>query len=362
VDSVDNEARGRLRALFEWLKGTPPAPSAASPTRRGTPARLGHYAITGKLGEGGMGVVYAARDERLGRTVALKTMSAVSDKSARKRLWRAARAAASVSHPNICQIYEIGEDQGELFIAMELLEGQSLADEMRQGPINVSRVTSIGLGMLSALSALHARGIIHRDLKPSNVFLTTHGVKLLDFGLARPEIEQAVTAVTQTGMLVGTPRYMAPELVTGDEVDARSDLFATGAILFEMLAGRPAFGGKTVAEVVHATVYEQPPALGGSPAIAAVDRAIRRALAKRPADRVPTADAMADDLRAAATLDGDGAGPCDDTARRAALPDPASGCRNRFPLVQSRRRDHDVVVGHRIARRAIERGGGALHR
>ena len=250
-----------------------------------------------------MGVVYAARDERLGRTVALKTMSSVSDESARKRLWREARVAASVSHPNICQIYEIGEDQGELFIAMELLQGQSLADEMRQGPMNVSRATAIGLGMLSALSALHARGIIHRDLKPSNVFLTTHGVKLLDFGLARPEIEQAVTAVTQTGMLVGTPRYMAPELVTGDEVDARSDLFATGAILFEMLAGRPAFSGKTVAEVVHATVYEQPPALGGSPAIAAVDRAIRRALAKRPAERVPSADALAEDLRAAASLD-----------------------------------------------------------
>ena len=250
-----------------------------------------------------MGVVYAARDERLGRTVALKTMSSVSDESARKRLWREARVAASVSHPNICQIYEIGEDQGELFIAMELLEGQSLADEMRQGPMNVSRATAIGLGMLSALSALHARGIIHRDLKPSNVFLTTHGVKLLDFGLARPEIEQAVTTVTQTGMLVGTPRYMAPELVTGDEVDARSDLFATGAILFEMLAGRPAFSGTTVAEVVHATVYEQPPALGGSPAIAAVDRAIRRALAKRPAERVPSADALAEDLRAAASLD-----------------------------------------------------------
>jgi serine/threonine protein kinase/tetratricopeptide (TPR) repeat protein len=303
VDSVDNEPRGRLRALFEWLTRTPPPPPGASPSRRGAPTRLGHYAITGKLGEGGMGVVYAARDERLGRTVALKTMSAVSDETARKRLWREARAAASVSHPNVCQIYEIGEDQGELFIAMELLDGQSLADEMRQGPMKVPRAVSIGLGMLSALSALHARGIIHRDLKPSNVFLTEHGVKLLDFGLARPEIEQAVTAVTQTGMLVGTPRYMAPELVTGDEVDARSDLFATGAILFEMLSGRPAFNGKTVAEVVHATVYEQPPALGGSPAIAAVDRAIRRALAKRPAERVPSADAMAEDLRAATSLD-----------------------------------------------------------
>jgi len=256
-----------------------------------------------------MGIVYAARDERLGRTVALKTMSALAaDESARKRFWREARAAASVSHPNICQIYEIGEDAGELFIAMELLDGQSLADEMRQGPMNVSRAVSVGLGMMSALSALHARGVIHRDLKPSNVFLTAHGVKLLDFGLARPELDgarQAVTAITQSGMLVGTPRYMAPELVTGENVDARSDLFAAGAILFEMLAGRPAFEGRTIAEVVHAIVYEQPPALGGSPAVAAIDRVIRRALAKRPADRVPSAAAMADELRAAASLDTD---------------------------------------------------------
>jgi len=309
VNSVDDEPRGRLRALLDWLKAEPPLKPGTSAARRDVPVRLGHYAITGKVGEGGMGVVYAARDERLGRTVALKTMSALAaDETARKRFWREARAAASVSHPNICQIYEIGEDAGELFIAMELLDGQSLADEMRQGPMNVSRAVSVGLGMLSALSALHARGVIHRDLKPSNVFLTAHGVKLLDFGLARPELDgsrQTVTAITQSGMLVGTPRYMAPELVTGENVDARSDLFAAGAILFEMLAGRPAFEGRTIAEVVHAIVYEQPPALGGSPAVAAIDRVIRRALAKRPADRVPSAAAMADELRAAASLDTD---------------------------------------------------------
>jgi serine/threonine protein kinase/tetratricopeptide (TPR) repeat protein len=308
VDSID-EPRGRLRALIEWLKGAqPPQPHSVAGSH-GVPARLGHYRITGKLGEGGMGVVYSARDERLGRTVALKTMSSVAhDEPARKRFWREARAAASVSHPNICQIYEIGEDAGELFIAMELLEGTSLADEIQRGPMSVSQAAPIGLGMLAALSALHARGIIHRDLKPSNVFITPHGVKLLDFGLARPELTSelpAVTAITQTGILVGTPRYMAPELVTGDGVDARSDLFAAAAILFEMLSGRPAFGGKTVAEVVHATVYDQPPALGGSPVIAAVDRVIRRALAKRPADRLSSADAMAEELRSAAGVESD---------------------------------------------------------
>jgi len=309
VDSVNDEPRGRLRALLAWLTGTQPPQPKAEPARHDHPARLGHYAITRKLGEGGMGVVYAARDERLGRTVALKTMSSLaSDETARKRFWREARAAASVSHPNICQIYEIGEDRGELFIAMELLEGEPLSEEMRLGPMSVSRTATVGLGMLAALSALHTRGIIHRDLKPSNVFLTPHGVKLLDFGLARPEIDDArhtMSAITQAGMLVGTPRYLAPELVTGDGIDARSDLFAAGAILFEMLSGRPAFGGRTVAEVVHAAVYEQPPALGGSAGVAAVDRVIRRALAKRPAERPSSAEVMADDLRAAAGVDTD---------------------------------------------------------
>ena len=279
------------------------------PLADGLPARIGHYAIARKLGEGGMGVVYAARDERLERTVALKTMSSLaSDETARKRFWREARAAASVNHPNVCQIYEIGEDGGELFIAMELLEGEALAERLRRGPLSVSETVPIGLGMLAALSALHARGIVHRDLKPSNVFLTPHGVKLLDFGLARPELERSLgsaTELTRTGMVMGTPRYMAPEQVTGEAVDARSDLFAAGAILFEMLAGRPAFGGRTVVEILHATLHEQPPALTGSPAVAAVDRVIRRALAKRPAERPASADAMAEELRAVRGVDGD---------------------------------------------------------
>ena len=126
----------------------------------------------------------------------------------------------------------------------------------------MSRTVPIGLGMLAALSALHARGIVHRDLKPSNVFLTPHGVKLLDFGLARPELERSLsmaTELTRTGIVMGTPRYMAPEQVTGESVDARSDLFAAGAILFEMLAGRPAFAGRNVVEIMHATLNEQPP-------------------------------------------------------------------------------------------------------
>ncbi len=256
-----------------------------------------------------MGVVYAARDSRLERTVALKTMASLAnDETARRRFWREARAAASVNHPNVCQIYEIGEEQGELFIAMELLEGESLAERMRRGPFSVSEMLPVALEMLSALTALHDRAIVHRDLKPSNVFLTPHGVKLLDFGLARPELEptlgSAASGLTQTGVVMGTPRYMAPEQVNGEAVDFRSDLFAAGAIVFEMLSGRPAFGGRSVVEVLYATVHEQPPALTGSPAVAAVDRVLRRALAKRPADRPASAQEMADQLRAIRGVEG----------------------------------------------------------
>ena len=247
-----------------------------------------------------MGVVYAARDERLHRTVALKTMAPRAEsETARLRFWREARAAASVNHPNVCQVYEIGEDGGELFIAMELLDGVSLAERLKQGPMNVSETVSIGRGILAALSALHAQGIVHRDLKPSNVFLTSHGVKVLDFGLARPvRYAEAHTELdlTGTGVVLGTPRYMAPEQALDAAVDARTDLFAAGAILFEMLAGRPAFIGATSVAILHATVYEHPPALTGSAAVAAVDRVIRRALAKQPGERPASADAMADEL------------------------------------------------------------------
>ena len=308
---ADNTSRGGFRALYEWLTGatSPHLPSnvPSAPTGEILPARIGRYAIERKLGEGGMGVVYAARDDRLERTIALKTLSALAnDETARQRLWREARAAASVNHPNVCQIYEVGEDGGRLFIAMELLEGEALAERLRRGPLSTSEAVPIGLGMLAALSALHARGIVHRDLKPSNVFLTAHGVKLLDFGLARPELDGSLSpaaGLTRTGIVMGTPRYMAPEQVTGEAVDTRSDLFAAGAILFEMLAGRPAFSGRTIVEVLHATQHEQPPALTGSPAVAAVDRVIRRAMAKRPAERPASAEAMAEELRAIRGVD-----------------------------------------------------------
>ena len=293
----------------EWLTSTPSPEGDDTRGRQSVPARIGHYVVSRTLGQGGMGVVFAAHDERLDRPVAVKRMASLGDETARKRFWREARVAASVNHPNVCQIYEIGEDAGELFIAMELLEGTVLSERLRGGPLSLAGAVPVALEILSALTALHSRGVVHRDLKPSNVFLTAHGVKLLDFGLARPERDLSIsdaTHLTGTGLMVGTPRYMAPEQIAGDAIGPKTDLFATGAILFEMLAGRPAFVGRTLVDILHATQYEQPPALAGSPAIAAVDRVIRRALAKRLDDRPASAEAMAEELRAVRGIDATG--------------------------------------------------------
>ena len=272
---------------------------AAAPT----PECIGRYRIDGVLGEGGMGVVYAAHDERLDRRVALKMIrKAATDQRAPERLWREARAAASLNHPNVCQVYEVGEENGELFLAMELLDGESLAVRLIQGPLPCAEAVQITLAVLAALEALHRRDLVHRDLKPSNVFLTPHAVKLLDFGLARPIPTGGgtrETGLTLPGTIVGTPNYMAPEQVLGQTLDARTDVFAAGIVLFEMLCGRPPFAGGSVVRVLHAITVEQPPALGGSPAIVAADRVIHRALSKSPQDRYQTADAMAQALREA---------------------------------------------------------------
>jgi len=285
--------KGVLRRLLEGLRGETPTPGSPH-----VPGRLGRYRILHRLGQGGMGVVFAAEDESLGRRVAVKTI-AEPDESARKRFRREARAAAGVNHPNVCQVYEIGEDGGQLFIAMELLEGESLTDRLVRGPLPTAEAIALGRGILAALQALHASGIVHRDLKPSNVFLTPHGVKLLDFGLARPlpkDLTQSIeagTELTRPGLLIGTPRYMAPEQVLGHDVDARTDLFSAATILYEAVSGRPAFLGATVVEVLSATLHDQPPALTGDAAAVALDRLLRRALAKRPADRPPSAAEMA---------------------------------------------------------------------
>jgi non-specific serine/threonine protein kinase len=269
----------------------------------------GRYRITRKLGEGGMGVVFAGHDDRLGRAVAIKMIrQATSTPAARERLWREARAAARVSHPNVCQIFEIGEAQDQLFITMELLEGESLAARLARGPIALGECVPIAMATLSALGAIHKSGIVHRDLKPSNVFLTPHAVKLLDFGLARPVDDdplgegQTQAGLTLAGTIIGTPRYMSPEQAMGQPLDERSDLFAAAIVIYEMLTGRPPFGGDNPVQVMHAVMYDEVPALAGSAAVAAVDRVLHRAMAKSPGGRYSSADAMALDLRSAAEL------------------------------------------------------------
>jgi serine/threonine protein kinase len=284
--------------------------------------RLGHYEVISLIGSGGMGDVYRARDPRLGREVAVKTLrTAGSD--ARARLWREARAAASVSHPSVCQIHDVGETSDNIYIVMELLQGEPLAHRLKDGPLDVDHAIKVTLSVLDALTALHSRDIVHRDLKPSNVFLTDSGVKLLDFGLARSRhtISGADLTITQAGTIVGTPRYMAPEQWGDAPPDPRSDVFTTGSLLFEMMTGTPAFAGDDLVQVYHNIMSSHPPPLAGSAVTAAVDVVIHRALEKRADDRYPSAESMAQALRSAVTLVSTGPQtPVRPTTRLIALP------------------------------------------
>jgi serine/threonine protein kinase len=267
-------------------------------------SRLGIYEVIALIGSGGMGDVYRARDPRLEREVAIKTVRASSaDDDARARLWREARAAASVNHPGICQIYDVGDADGTIFLVMELLDGEPLERRLADGPMSLNDSVQTALAILGALEALHRRGIVHRDLKPSNVFIADGHVKLLDFGLARApgRMRGPDPTITQKGVVIGTPRYMAPEQWSGAVLDPRTDLFGTALLLFEMLTGKPAFPGEDLMQVYHAVMSSQPPALSGSSTIMAVDAVVHRALEKRPDDRYHSATAMADALRAAAS-------------------------------------------------------------
>ena len=271
-----------------------------------------HYRILEKLGSGGMGVVYKAEDLMLGRFVALKFLAERlrHDSQSLERFRREARAASTLNHPNICTIYEVGEHEDQHFIAMELLEGETLAARIGKGALPLAEAMRIALGLLAALQVLHSKELVHRDLKPSNMFLTENGVKIIDFGLAclaRADPTVTQTQLTTPGMLVGSPNYMSPEHLLGHALTPASDLFAAGAIIFEMLSKRRAFTGRSVLEALHAIQYGQPPTLSGSPAIAAVDRVIHRALAK---ERYPSADAMAQDLRATLLLEDSDVTPC----------------------------------------------------
>jgi serine/threonine protein kinase/Tfp pilus assembly protein PilF len=239
---------------------------------------ISHYRVVGKLGAGGMGVVYKAEDKRLGRLVALKFLpdNTIIDTNALDRFNREARTASTLDHPNICTIYEIDEDQGRPFIAMQLLEGQTLRDRIGDKPLPLKTVLDWGLQISDALQAAHAKGIMHRDIKPANVFITDRGqAKILDFGLAKltaPDQERsndlatmsASAQLTHVGALVGTVAYMSPEQARGEPLDTRTDLFSLGVLLYEMATGKRAFSGPTWAVTVHAILGQAPVSLNES--------------------------------------------------------------------------------------------------
>jgi serine/threonine protein kinase/tetratricopeptide (TPR) repeat protein len=276
------------------------------PAMPGRPGWIARYRILRTLGAGGMGVVYAAFDDQLEREIAVKTIPLEgSDDRSRERFLLEARTAASLNHPNVCQVYEVGEEHGRGFLAMELLAGEPLSARLTRGPLEASEAVSVTLELLSALGALHGRGMTHRDVKPSNVFLTPHGVKLLDFGLASramPIADTEATALTLRGVLAGTPYYMAPEQTRGDAADARTDLFAVALVLFEMLTGHKAFDRDSIVGVLHAIAFDPTPPIAGPPPAARLAPIVQRGLAKSAADRYQSAAAMADALTASANI------------------------------------------------------------
>jgi eukaryotic-like serine/threonine-protein kinase len=271
--------------------------------------RLGHYEILAMVGAGGMGEVYRARDARLSRDVAIKIIKPdlLASGNAIARFRREARSFASLSHPNIATLYEFGDHQDIHFLVMEYLDGESLAVRLaRGGAIPVPESVEIASEIADALRHAHERGVLHRDLKPANIILTKGSAKLLDFGLAKP-VAVDETASTQTPIsgkdaILGTYQYMAPEVLSGLEADVRSDIFALGAVMFEMMTGQKPFGGTTFATIVSAILHDVPPPVSRLQPRASqgVDRIVRNCLARDPADRWSTAAQVRDQLRAAA--------------------------------------------------------------
>jgi serine/threonine protein kinase/Tol biopolymer transport system component len=261
--------------------------------------RLGPYEILSAIGAGGMGEVYRARDTRLDRTVAIKVLPAhlAGDPERRERFEREARTIASLNHPHICVLHDIGRQDGTDFLVMEYLEGETLAQRLMKGPLPLDQTLQYAIEIADALDKAHRKGVTHRDLKPGNIMLTKTGTKLLDFGLAKlrqdaapvVSLSQMPTAdsLTAQGTILGTLHYMAPEQVEGKEVDARTDIFAFGAVVYEMATGKKAFEGKTSASVMAKILEVDPPSISSlqpmSPA--ALDRAVKTCLAKDPEDR-----------------------------------------------------------------------------
>jgi eukaryotic-like serine/threonine-protein kinase len=285
--------------------------------------RLGPYQIEAPVGAGGMGEVYRAKDTRLDRVVAIKVLPSDLSRSPerRQRLEREARAISALSHPHICTLYDIGHQDGVDYLVMEYLEGETLEERLRKGPLPLNQVLRYGVEIADALSKAHAKGIVHRDLKPGNIMLTRSGAKLLDFGLARvmkqpaPVVGLAGLAtetmrLTEEGVIVGTWQYMAPEQLEGGETDAPTDIFALGTVLYEMATGRPAFSGKTQVSLIAAILSSRPPAIASLQSMSppALDHVLKKCLEKDPQERWQSAHDLRSELQWIAELPPEGGG------------------------------------------------------
>jgi serine/threonine protein kinase len=274
--------------------------------------KLGPYEILSPLGAGGMGEVYRARDSRLDRDVAIKVLPAslAADASLRQRLEREAKAVSRLSHPHICTLHDIGQQEGTDFLVMELLDGETLEQRLLKGPLPTDQVIRYAAQISDALAKAHKLGIIHRDLKPGNIMLTKTGAKLMDFGLAKSSSQAPLAAaltemtaehskLTVEGAIVGTFQYMAPEQLEGREADARTDIFALGEVIFEMATGKPTFSGKSRASLIASILTNDPPAMSQLQPMApvALERVVKKCLAKDPDDRWQSASDLASELK-----------------------------------------------------------------
>jgi len=274
--------------------------------------RLGPYEIVAPLGAGGMGEVYRARDTRLDRIVAIKILPPhfADDPIRRQRFEREAKVVSSLNHPNICTLHDIGQQDGVDFIVMEFLDGESLAERLEKGPLPPAKVLQYGTQIASALDKAHRNGVTHRDLKPGNIILTKSGAKLLDFGLAKADTPKSIAAtlsdatprpmpMTRVGAIIGTVPYMSPEQLDGKEVDARSDIFSLGAVLYEMVTGKRAFQGQSEFSVASAILHKDPPPISTLEPLTppALERTIRVCLAKDPDERWQSASDLWNELR-----------------------------------------------------------------
>jgi serine/threonine protein kinase len=248
--------------------------------------QLGHYKIVSMIGKGGMGEVYLGTDTRLGRSVAIK----VSSREFNDRFEREARAISALNHPNICTLHDVGPN----YLVMEYIEGETLSKLIERGPLPLDKALSYAVQIVDALAAAHAKGVIHRDLKPGNIIITRNGAKVLDFGLAKlsterlssdsaSSIDTMTEPITRAGAILGTLYYMAPEQVEGKEVDARTDIFAFGAVVYEMATGKKAFEGKSQASLLAKILETEPPPMSSLQPMTppALERVVKSCLDER---------------------------------------------------------------------------------